>query len=103
MSTPAHTALFAVFDENGMTSLAHPSYSPDLALNSFCFVLVSLDEKSPQREMFCRCAGSETKNSRSTKRHQQVQKPFWNGVWSSGKVLIGVLHQMESTLKVTKV
>ena len=78
MSTPAHTALFAVFDENGMTSLAHPSYSPDLALNNFCFVLVSLDEKSPQREMFCRCGRDETKNGRSTKRHQngQVQKLF---------------------------
>ena len=39
---------------------------------------VSLVEKSPQRETFCQCGRGETKNSRSTKRHQnrQVQKLF---------------------------
>ena len=35
--------------------------------------------KNPQRETFCQCGRGETKNSRSTQRHQnkQVQKLFW--------------------------
>ena len=39
---------------------------------------VSPDESSPQREVFCPWGRGETKNSRSTKRHQNwVQKLFW--------------------------
>ena len=40
---------------------------------------VSLDKRSPQREMFCQCGRGETKNGRSRKRHQNwwVQKLFW--------------------------
>ena len=34
------------------------------------FLLVFPDEKSPQREMFCQCGRGETKDVRSTKRHQ---------------------------------
>ena len=57
---------------------------------------------SSQRETFCQCGKGETKSGRSTKRHQnrQVKKLFWAGY---KKVSIGVLHQMESTLKVTEV
>ena len=67
--------------------------------------------KSPQREMVCRCGkGGTNKQSRSTKRHQNqwVQNLFLKTGFStqnlSGKnILIGVLHQVESTLKVTDV
>ena len=63
---------------------------------------VSLNEKSLQKETFYQCGRGETKNSRSTKRHQNwIQKLY---ILSSGKnVLKGILHQMESTLKVTEV
>ena len=47
---------------------------------------------------------NNNKNSRSTKRHQnqQVQQLFWRKN-SGEKVSIGVLHQMERTLKVTSI
>ena len=40
---------------------------------------VSLDEKSPQKDMFWRGGRGEIKSGKSTKRHQnwQVQKLFW--------------------------
>ena len=82
-----------------MTPVSHPPYSPDLALSD---IFVSLDEKSPSKETFCRCGRGETKNDRSSKRRQnrRGQKLFR----AVGKtVSIGVLHQMESTLKVTEV
>ena len=65
----------------------------------FCFP----NEKSPQRERFCWCGRGETKDARSTKRHQywQVQT-----VLSSGKKRLNsyiALHQMESTFKVTEI
>ena len=63
----------------------------------FCF----LGWKSPQREMFCWCGRGETKNSRSTKRHQNQKFKNFSEQWK--KVLVVVLHQMESTLKVTEV
>ena len=61
------------------------------------FFFVSLDEKSPQREMFYQCGRGETKNGRNTERHknQQVQKLFWA---VEVNILTGVLHQAESTL-----
>ena len=56
--------------------MPHTPYSPNVSLSDFFFV--SPSEKSPQRETFCPCGISETKNSRSSKSHQnqQVQKPF---------------------------
>ena len=66
----------------------------------FC-LFVSLDKKSPQREMSCWCGKGETKNSKNSKRHQNrwVQRLLS----SREKVLIGALHQMESSLKMTEV
>ena len=57
--------------------------------------------KSPQREMFGHVEEMKQKNGRSTKKHQnwQVQKLFEQ--WKN--ISIGVLYQMESTLKVTEV
>ena len=50
MSAPAHTALSVqqFLIKNGMTSVPHPPYIPDLTLRDF-FVCVSLGEKNPQR------------------------------------------------------
>ena len=65
MSAPAHTALSVP------PSLVIWSHQSDF----YCFSRW----KSPQRETFCQCERGETKNSRSTKRHQNrwVQKLFW--------------------------
>ena len=59
-----------------------PQAPPSLVTGSctkglFC-LFVFLDEKSPQRKTLCWCGRSETKNGRSTKRHQnrRVQKLF---------------------------
>ena len=68
------TEYSAIFDQkNGVTPMPHPPY-----LTQSTFFVVSPDEKSPQKEMFCQCRRDETKNSRNTKRHQnrQVQKLF---------------------------
>ena len=78
---PAHLPIPWVFSsiwpKPSMIHMPHPPYSQDLTLSNFFFV--SLDEKSPQREMFCQCGRGETKNGRSTKRHQnrRIQNLFW--------------------------
>ena len=76
--TPAHTTLSVqqFLTKNGMTPMPYLPYLPELTLsNFFCFPR----RKSPQRETFCQCGRGETKNGRSTKRHQNwcVQKLFW--------------------------
>ena len=86
MIVPAHTmkSVQQFLTKNGMTPMPHILYSP----GSHPYFFVSPDEKSPQMETFCQCGRSETKNSRSTKRHQNrgVQK-----LLSSGKnVSIGI-------------
>ena len=102
-STPAYTMLSVqqFLTKNSRTPGPHPPYSPYPALSDFIFVSLDKKKKSPQRETFCHCATGETKNSRITKRHQNwwVQNCF--AQWK--KILIGVLHQMESTWKVTEV
>ena len=99
---PAHTALSVqqFLTKNRMTPVPHPPYSPGLVLNGIIFV--SLDEKSLQRKTFCQCGRGETKNIRST--WNTSKSTHSKTVLSSGKnILIGVLHQMESILKVTRV
>lgn len=58
--------------------------------------------KNPQRERVCWYRISKTKNCRSTKGHQNwsVQRLFWTVEKNISK---DVLHQMESTFKVTEV
>ena len=62
------------------------------------FFLFPRAKKVHKKEILCllaKCGSGETKNSRSTRRHQNQFKT----VLSSGKnVSIGVLYQMESTL-----
>ena len=78
-SAPAHTVLSGqqFLTKTSMIPMPHPPYSSNLTRVTFFFV--SLDEKSPQRETFCRCGTGESKNGRSTKRHQNwwAQKLFW--------------------------
>ena len=78
-SAPAHTTLSVqqCLTKNGMTPMAPPPYSPDLAQsNSFLFPWI---KKCPQRVTFCLCERGETTNSRNTIRHQNwwVQNLFW--------------------------
>ena len=76
-----HTDHSAVFDKkNDPTPVPHPPYSLSLALGNFsvCFS----EEKSPPREAFCQCGRRETKNNRSSKRHQIDE---FKTVLSSGK------------------
>ena len=91
------TEYSAIFDQkNGVTPMPHPPY-----LTQSTFFVVSPDEKSPQKEMFCQCRRDETKNSRNTKRHQNRQVQT---VLSKRKnVLVGGLHQIDITLKATEV
>ena len=85
------------------TSLPHPFYSLDPALTNFFGAVVSLDEKSPQRETLCKCGRGKTKNNcRSTKSWSKMMRS--KTVLSSGKFFsIGLMHQMESALKVNEV
>ena len=82
-----------------MTSVPHPPYLLDLTLSDFFLLLfVSLDEKSSEKKTLCQCGRGETKNVRSTKRHQNHE---FQKCLNSGKNVSKVLHQMQSTLKVT--
>ena len=74
--------------KNSMTPVPHPPYSPHLASNNFFFV--SPDEKSPERETAEALKGIG------------IDK-FKNCFEQWKKVSIGVLHQMESTLRATEV
>ena len=68
----------AVFDQKDHNPGAPPFLFTQLCPTEQFFLFVSTDEKRPQSETFCQCGRSETKNGRSTKRHQssQVQKLF---------------------------
>ena len=74
---PHRTECSAVFDQKQHDPRAPPSLFTQSGPKWLFFV--SLDENSPQRETFCPCGGGETKNHRSTKRHEnlRVQKLFW--------------------------
>ena len=67
MSTPAHTMLSVeqFLTKNGMTPIPHPPYSSDLKPHDF--VVVSLDEKYPQRETFHQCGRGEQKMAEALK------------------------------------
>ena len=75
--TPLCWVFSSFWSKNYINSMPHSPYSPDLALSDFFFYFPH--EKSPQRKMFCWYERGETKNDRSTKRHQnqRVQKLFW--------------------------
>ena len=84
--TPAHTTLSGSYLSN-VTQVTF----------FFCFP----NGKSPQRELICWYGRCETKNGRSAKRHQNQQFKNCSEQWKN--ILIDVLHQMKSILKVTEV
>ena len=81
-----------------MTTVPHPPYSPDLTQTHYFLFLQMKNVLKGKEEM----KQTDKKNGRNTKRHQNqwVQKLFYA---REKNVLIGVLHHMESTLKVTEV
>ena len=83
-----------------MTTMPHPPYSPDLAPSNFLFVCFP-DEKSPQREHFANVEEVKQKTAGVVK-GIKIDK-FKNCLGHGKDVSIGVLHQVESTLKVTEV
>ena len=82
--------------------MSHPPYSPDLNLSD-CF-FVSLGEKSSQRETFCDMEEVKWKTNKQMQKHWKASRLTGSKpTLSSGKkVSIGVLHQMESALKMTE-
>ena len=65
----AHTALSVqqFLTKNGMAPMAHPSYSPNLALQGFLFPRM---KKVLRRKHFADVEEVKQENGKSTKRHQ---------------------------------
>ena len=81
-----------------MTPVSHPPYSSDLAP---CDIFFPSDKKSPQRKTF---ADVEEMRQKIAEALKGIETDEFKMVLSSGKkVLIGILYQMESTLKITEV
>ena len=96
---PHHAERSTVFNRKGHDPCAPPSlFMRSLPRRTFCYLPWW---KSPQRETFYRCVKGETKNGRSTERLQNRQVQACFEQWK--KCLNSVLHQKESTLKVTDV
>ena len=96
---PHHTECSAVFDQK----IARPpcsTLSTDLPLSDF---LSFPDEKSPQRETFAHVEEVNQKKMAETLKGIKIDK-FKNYFeqWKKN-ISIGVLHQMDSILKVTDV
>ena len=83
-----------------MTTATHHPYSPDLSWSDF--FSVSLDAKSPQRETFCPHGRYETKKMAEALKDIKINE-FKNYFQHWKNISIGVLHQIESILKVTEV
>ena len=95
---PIPTECWAVFDQNDMTFVPHPPYSPDLALSD---LLVSLDENSPKGWHFADAGEVKQRPAETLKASASMSSvPVLSG---GENVSIGIRHQMESTLKVTEV
>ena len=93
-----HTALSVpqFLTQNSMTPMPHPLYSSHLTTSDFFFV--SPGEKSPQRETFCQCGRDETKMAEALKSTSSKTV-----LGNRKDISIDVLHQMESTSKVTEI
>ena len=85
-----------------MIPMPHPPYSSNLTLSDFFFLLVSPDEKSPQGKHFADVEEAKQKTAKALKGIKINEFKNYFKQWKK-KVLIGVLYQMESTLKATEV
>ena len=95
---PHHAECSPVFDQKQHDPHVPPSLLTRLPKD---FLPCPEGKISPQRETFCRCGRGETKKSRSTKSIQIYKFRNCSEQWRN--ILIGVLHQIESALKVTEV
>ena len=85
--------------KNDVTPVLHPSYSPDLTLRDY--FLFPQVKKVLKGKHFADVEEVKQKMAQALK---GIKIHEFKTVFSSGKnILIGVLHQMESTLKVTEV
>ena len=102
MSTPAHPVLRVqqFLTQNGMTPVPQLPYSSNLALSNI-FFFVSLDEKVLKERCFADVEEVKQKTAEALKSIKIHEFKNYFEQWE--KVSIGVLHQMENTLKVTEV
>ena len=103
-SAPAHTTLSVqqFHTKNSTILVTHPPLFTQSHPERYFVCLCPWMKRVLKRKHFADVEEVKQKNRRTTKRHQNwwVQKLFW----AVGKnVSIGVLHQMESTLKVSEV
>ena len=99
MSIPAHTTLSVqqFLTKNHMTAVPHPPYSPNLTPSDF-FLFPWMKKVLKEEHS---ADGEQVKQ----KRAEALKIDRFKHCFEQGKrnILIGVLHQMESTLKVTEV
>ena len=98
------TEYSAIFDQKQRDPVPHSPHLPDLTVSD-CFCLFPWIKKSPQRETFYRCGRDET--NKQTKMSEALKgikiDEFKNCFEQWKKVSTGILHQMESPLKLTNV
>ena len=100
MSTPAHTALSVqqFLTKNGIIPMPHPPCSADLTLSN---IFVSPNEKVLKGKHL---ADVEEVKQKMAEALKGIKIDEFQKLLSSGKkVSLGVLHQMERSLKVAKV
>ena len=98
MSTPAHTTLSVkqFLTQNGMTLLPHPPCSPDLSQSNF--LLFPQMKKMLKGKRFANLEEVKQKMAETLKGIKISE--FKNCVEQWKNISIGILHQMEGTLKV---
>ena len=90
-------SIWQFFTKNSMTPVPHLSYSPNLALSDFFFLFPWMKNVLKEKHF----ADVEEVKEKTAEASKSTSSKT---VLSSGKnTSIGVLHQMESALKVTKV
>ena len=83
-----------------MTPMSHPPYVPDLAQSDF-FLVVSLMKKILKGKHFANVEEVKPKMAEALKGIKINEFKNCSEQWKN--ISIGVLHQTESTLKVTEV
>ena len=103
MSTPAHTMLSVqqFLTKNIITAVPHLSYSPNFAQLSNFFFLFPQMKKGLKAKHFANVEEVKQKMAEALKGIKIDE--FKNYFEQRKKVLICVLHQIESTLKVNQV
>ena len=99
LTCPHHAGCSAVVDQTSMTPVSHPPYSHDLAPRDFFFCFPGW-KKGLRGKHF---ANAEEVKPKTAEALKGIQIDEFKTVLSSGKnISIGVLHPVQSTLKVTE-